>query len=189
MIGQGWLTTFFSVFGRPLQWWVVIAPWEQGILVRLGKVAATLAPGIHFRVPFLDRIYVQSVRRRTLISTNLTATTLDGKTITFTLATDFYISNIRKLFDSLSGPEATIGSRAASAATLFISTNERGAISPATIGTEATSAIETGDWGIAGVVCTVMTFSESRAYRIMSNDYQCGVGLFNLDDKEHCGLR
>lgn len=190
ILGTHWFTALFSYAGKPFQWWVVIAPWEQGLRVRLGRVAAMLKPGIHFRIPFLDRVYAQSVRLRTLIESNITSTTSDGKSITFTLAVEFRIHDIQELFNALSNPDSTIGSRAVSAATQFVSTNERVSLTPQSVGDEATKGVCIGEeWGLSDVRCTVMALSETRVYRFISADYRTGGGLFNLDDDEQVGLR
>ncbi len=46
------------------KFWIVIAPWDIGIRVRMGKSAATLAPGPHFRIPFIDEIILVNTRMR-----------------------------------------------------------------------------------------------------------------------------
>ena len=61
-----WLSTIVRSLWRPFQWWVVVAQWELGLRIRLGKKTKALNPGIHFRIPFLDRIYIQSARLRTI---------------------------------------------------------------------------------------------------------------------------
>lgn len=44
--------------------WIVIAPWDIGVRVRLGKVASELKPGLHFRIPMLDEIVLVNTRLR-----------------------------------------------------------------------------------------------------------------------------
>jgi hypothetical protein len=44
--------------------WVVVAPWEIGVRVRLGRVAASLLPGPHLRIPVLDRVVLVNTRLR-----------------------------------------------------------------------------------------------------------------------------
>jgi len=185
---SNWFSTIAQAFSKPLQWWVVIAPWEQGLRVRLGKTSIVLRSGIHFRIPWLDRVYVQSIRERTIIETNQTATTRDGRTVTFSLATNFRIYDIQRLFDSLSSPEITIGSRAIASATSFIATHERAEIDPESIGQASTAGVQLGDWGIADVLSTVTAFSEARTYRIMTNEYRTGTNLWNIDTNDS-GLR
>jgi len=46
------------------KFWLVIAPWEIGIRVRLGKRGMALCPGLHFRIPFVDAITLVNTRLR-----------------------------------------------------------------------------------------------------------------------------
>jgi hypothetical protein len=46
------------------KFWLVVPPWDIGVRVRLGKVAATLTPGLHFRIPGLDEIILVNTRLR-----------------------------------------------------------------------------------------------------------------------------
>lgn len=57
---MNWFAQLFSSW----KCWIVIPPWDVGVRVRLGKVAATLAPGIHFRIPGLDEIVLVNTRLR-----------------------------------------------------------------------------------------------------------------------------
>src|SRR3990167_9601576 len=103
-----WLTTIIKSLARPFQWWVVIAEWESGLLVRLGKNSRVLAPGIHLRIPFLDRIYVQSIRLRTISFSGMQCVTKDGKTAVVGASISFSVSNVKDLYDSCSTPEYTL---------------------------------------------------------------------------------
>ncbi len=46
------------------KFWIVIAPWEVGVRVRLGKNAVALRSGLHFRIPFVDAITLVNTRLR-----------------------------------------------------------------------------------------------------------------------------
>src|SRR6267143_1793761 len=120
-----WLTTLLRAFAQPFQWWIVVAPWERGLRIRLGKAAAELAPGIHWRIPFLDRIYLQSVRTRTITETYQTISSQDGCTLVLSIAIDFVITDLRQMFDTLSSPEATLKCRATAAIAEFVALRNR----------------------------------------------------------------
>ena len=55
-----WLSQLFSSW----KCWVVIAPWEIGVRVRLGRAGVALAPGPHWRIPFLDEVTLVNTRLR-----------------------------------------------------------------------------------------------------------------------------
>jgi len=60
-------TCFSDGFSRIVDaWkcWIVIAPWEIGVRVRLGRNADAMQPGFHFRIPFVDVITLVNTRLR-----------------------------------------------------------------------------------------------------------------------------
>ena len=53
-----------SIIGDLFTWIVIVAPWEQALRIRLGKRVKLCKAGCYLRIPFIDRIYRQSIRRR-----------------------------------------------------------------------------------------------------------------------------
>ena len=186
-----WITSLLRSFTKPLQWWIVIAIWEQGLRVRLGKTAIVLHPGVHLRIPYLDRVYVQSTRHRTLVQTHTTVTTLDKRTLTFGLAVSFSIKNIENLFNSLSTPEATILAKVGGGAANFISAHNRIDISLHSISKAACNSLdlEAKKWGINKVEVLIVSFSEARTYRLLGDGYTVTRGLSDLEDNRYNGSR
>ena len=82
---MSWLSSIFGFF-RSFQCWVTVAPWEAGLRVRYGTKAFLLNPGLHWRIPFLDRIFIQPVRLRTIEPPTITLTTKDGKMLSIKIA-------------------------------------------------------------------------------------------------------
>lgn len=181
---MGWLNTILQAFAKPFQWWVVVAPWERGLRVRLGKVAADLAPGIHLRIPFLDRILLQSIRLRTVFMSGLTVTTADGHPIIVSIAIDFAITDLRQMFDSLSAPDVTLRYRAAAAVADYLSRKCKAEISALGIERAANEAMDQFGCGLGLIRVRVTMFSYARTHRIIMNDYSDGAGLFHGFDAE-----
>ncbi len=57
------------------KFWVIVAPWEIGIRVRLGRAAIALLPGPHWRVPVLAQVVLVNTRQRV---TSIPTVTLDS---------------------------------------------------------------------------------------------------------------
>jgi hypothetical protein len=55
-----WFSNLFTAW----KFWIVVPPWDVGVRIRLGKVAKTLAPGPHLRIPMLDVIVLVNTRLR-----------------------------------------------------------------------------------------------------------------------------
>ena len=183
------LTTLIQYVGKPFQWWVVIAIWEQGLRVRLGKTSTLLYPGVHLRIPFLDRVYVQSIRRRTLTRINQTVTTLDKRTITFTLAIDFSIVDMEKLFNTLSCPDNTIMTRACGLVANFVATQNRADLTPSKMCQIVTDGMHIEEWGLEKRGSTITSFAEARTYRLLNQDFSNLTGLSDLENDLRNGLR
>lgn len=63
-MGMNQLFEYLARFFGQWKCWVIVPPWDIGIRVRLGKVAKSLAPGPHFRIPLLDEIILVNTRQR-----------------------------------------------------------------------------------------------------------------------------
>lgn len=75
----------------------VIEEYERGIRLRLGKAQLVpLKPGLHFKVPFADKILSSIVTNDTIHIEAVTFTTTDGITITAGATVEFYIEDIYK---------------------------------------------------------------------------------------------
>lgn len=178
-----WLTQAMSALGRGLALWVVIAPWEMGLRVRMGKRATVLHPGVRFRIPGLDRIYVQSARVRTLCESGLTLTTRDGKVLTISFAVEFAIEDIERLYSTHANPETTIGSRVKSAIVRHVGERPANDIAPSEIEAAARAALYSfaGKAGLGELDARVTSFTFSRAIRLLVNDYRDNGGLYNFE--------
>jgi len=169
-----------SVAGKPLKWWVVIAEWEQGIRVRLGKHSRVLVPGIHFRVPFLDRIYVQNTRLRTCSLTGLSCTTKDGKSLVVSAAYNFCVRDMLKFYNTMSNPEIRMNA-------VVSSHIVRKVLETKLSDVNIDMFLEGVDWsefeaaGLSDLSVTVTAFSMARTYRLVNDAGYWGAGLGDLE--------
>ncbi len=182
-----WLSTIFHAMSQPLKWWVVVAPWEQGIRIRLGKKITVLNAGIHFRIPFLDRVYVQSIRLRIVTSGSLTVSTLDKKVVTTRLTVRFAIKDVKLLYNTIANPETTLINHISSLAAEYISQTTSTDLSHKSLSEHIDSRLDVGGWGLSEVSVSVIDFAFTRTYRLMGNEYERCYGL-DLEKKNN-GMR
>lgn len=78
--------------------WVVLQPYEAGVLIRLGKFKRTLGPGgFHWVLPLrIDTMWHQSITPTTHHLVGLSTTTKDGKSIGLDAIITYQISDIEK---------------------------------------------------------------------------------------------
>ena len=95
-------------FFRGVRPWVIVAPWEQCLRVRLGKRVKVLRAGFHLRIPVIDTVYMQSVRRRVSSIGNQTITTSDNHTISLGGALGYAIEDVEAVYRGLHHAEDTL---------------------------------------------------------------------------------
>lgn len=184
------LTTLLSNFSIPFQWWVVIAPWERGVRVRRGSRATELRPGLHLKIPFLDRVYVASVRTRMISDTGQTMRTKDGVPITVNIAIQFAVRDVLTLFNSIANPELTIALRAQAAIAIAIGNRSLADLDRHTMEQEAIEQIPVARWGLDDFDIRVTTLVQARVLRLIMHEYRSTSGLDELlaaDDKRRGG--
>ncbi len=172
-----WVTQVLQAFAKPLKWWVTVATWEQGVLVRMGKKTHHLMPGMHFRIPFLDRVVVVCVRDRVVDTDSRTVSTKDGKPLTFGLAIKYRIADARKMTESVARPESTVQSIVLANASKVVAAHHSSDLTPTILQEETNKDSAFDVWGLAGVEAFVTTFAYTRTLRLLQahdNGYSTG---------------
>lgn len=182
---MSWFTTALQSMTRLFKWWVVVACWEQGIRVRLGKRMKRLNPGIHFRIPFLDRIYIQSTRLRVISCPTQSISKRDKNVITFGLAVRYQIQDIVKLYQTAASVEAILLYDAISKAAQLITTAESD-VDPASLEEQINATMPNHEYGLSDVQVSILSFCQARCYRFITGDAWLASGK-NFDDAETSG--
>ena len=90
------LLDFLISIWKELLPFIIINHYERGVRLRLGKVKSPdLEPGIHFKIPFADKILTSIITQDTLNIAPVSVTTIDNKTISVGGVVEFNISDIR----------------------------------------------------------------------------------------------
>ncbi len=171
-------TQLSSVFKDMFQWWVLLAPWEQALRVRRGKTVKKLGGGIHFRIPLLDRFFVQSVRLRITDCPLQTITTLDGKTITLKAQLGYRIENLKLLYDTLHDAEGTVMNIVQMIIADHVCANDVQDLLPLQIA-EALQLPLTERlalYGLGGVNLSITDFAIVKTYRLITQDIWVNSG-------------
>lgn len=180
------LRQLFDAIRDLLVWWIVVAPWEQAIRVRLGKRVELLSPGIHLRIPFVDRIYLQSVRTRISSLPPQTLTTKDGKALTIAVSLRYAISDLLTLYNTLHHAEGTLANIVLGAVGEFVMDHVLADCQPRDIGSWVCDHINLDRYGLKDAAVTVMTFASVRTYRLIMGDGQAWLAGDYLDTtREH----
>lgn len=152
-----------------LVWWVIVAPWEQALRVRLGKHVTLLGTGVHLRVPGIDRIYRQSVRQRTADLRTQTLTTSDGHTVTLAGTIRYAIGDIERLYETLHHAEATIIDLAAGAIAEEVASRTRFGLAPERLAQAVNERLDLERFGLADGRVYITDFAFVRTFRLIQD--------------------
>jgi regulator of protease activity HflC (stomatin/prohibitin superfamily) len=79
------------------QFWIVLDPYEEGVLLRLGKFKRCLGPGFHWRIPFyVDQILFLHTVPQTHSLGDESVITSDGRAVAFHAIVTFRVKDIQK---------------------------------------------------------------------------------------------
>lgn len=151
------------------QWWILIQPWELGVRTRLGNKTKLLDPGIHFRIPFFDIIYVQTIRLRVVSLCPQTVSTKDGKTLTITCSVGYSIGDILLLFNTLYHPEATIGNMVQGYVARYIFSHDLTECTPEQVENYVTEKLTGIEHGLKYEYSRVISYAVVKTYRLIQD--------------------
>jgi len=177
------ISDFLKQFYQLFSWFFVVAPWEQAIRVRLGKKSPLLNAGWYFKVPFIDRIFCQTIRYRMTNLKAQTLTTKDGKVITCGASVGYSIKDLNVLYDTIEQPLETINNEVSGLVSEFVGSHN---ISECTIPSLQKYVMEKMDlrkYGLEGERFYVISFATAKTLRIITGDvcsWQCDEGKLSM---------
>lgn len=175
----------FRILSQCLVWVVVVAPWEQALRVRCGKKVSLLTAGLHLRIPFIDRMYRQPVRRRVCNVAPQTLTTSDSITITISGALGYNIVDIKKLYDSIHDAQDTIDAETLAVVAKYVATHSAAECSPSDIENHVVSQLNLDKYGLGGCEFYVLNYAIVKTYRLIQGElksWQHSSGLNTLQE-------
>lgn len=181
------LREFLRQIGKLFTWIVLVAPWEQALRVRLGKHVHLLEAGIYLRIPFADRIYRQSIRRRLAVLQPQTLTTKDGKAVTITAAVGFAVDNLERLYRTLHAPEDTIAAEVEAMISQFVPTSAFEDCTPSDIEAHVSTQLDLKKYGLIGQEFYITGFAAVRTYRFITGEAGGGAGGSRINTERYDG--
>lgn len=168
---------------RIFEWWVSVSPWERGIRVRFGKYTKKLEPGIHFKIPLFDTIYLQTIRLRIVQLPLQTVSTKDGKCLSIVTAVGYSISDIIKLYNSIYQPESTITSIVLGEISEYVATHEIVDCLPSNIQSAVSTKLSSiNNYGISYEYVKIVGFAVVKTFRLIQDGHYLNEGI-QMDKK------
>jgi hypothetical protein len=165
------LYSLFRQLAQCFSWFVVIAPWEQAIRVRLGKTVTLLGAGWAVRIPFIDRVYRQSIRRRLALIRPQTLTTADRHVITLAGAVGFEVADLLRLYDTLEAPNDTIENEVAALVAKFIGARTLHECTSQALEEYVMVHLNLSRYGLAGQEFYTTSFATCKTYRFINGEF------------------
>jgi regulator of protease activity HflC (stomatin/prohibitin superfamily) len=165
MIAQ--ILDIIKTLGSSFAFWVVVDPWEAGVILRLGNFNRKIGVGMHFKIPFIENAIIQNTATTT---TSLSAQSIvapDGIVYTVEGVVKWSVSDIRPFACDIWDSENVIIDSAKSAMADVIS--KHGAKD---IGNQVAtkSRIALRKYGIAVDTITITTLAPVKCFRLITDN-------------------
>lgn len=149
-------------------WWFFVEPWEQAVRLRAGSRLRLCGPGVHFRVPFLDAIYVHNTRAMVTSGPAQTVSSADGKVFVIGVTVSYRVTDVLLLHRSVHHAEPIICQRIAQGVAEYVHGREAIDIAPDKL-QRALDGIGFADMGLGDISACVNNFASVRTYRVIND--------------------
>jgi len=165
-----------EIFGQLIQfikeifsWWFIVTPWEQAVFVRAGKKIKVLKEGLYFKIPFIDQVYIQQIRLRTVDLPMQTISTNDNKTITIKSIMTYSITDIFTLYNTISHPELTLSGIVMSEISDYIRKTNSNILDTAIMEQNILEKLLERNFGLGDLTVRITSWAEVKTYRIIQD--------------------
>ena len=156
---------------RGMAFWIVVLPWQQALRVRAGRFVRLFGPGVYLKLPILDVVQIESVRRRTSMVPTQTLSTADGHTVVVGAVIGYAIEDVERLYQSLHHAEDTIAQTAQGAIAEEMFRLRRSEVDPAKLARLINGRLvgAFARFGLGDVTLHITDFAFLRAIRLIQD--------------------
>jgi len=158
-------------------WWFTVTPWEQAVFIRFGKNCKVLKEGFYFKIPFIDQIYVQQIRLRTVDLPIQTISTLDNKTITVKSVMTYSIVDIFTLYNTISHPELTLAGIVMSEISGYIRITNSDVVDTIKMEQNILDKLIEKNYGLGDLTVRITSWAEVKTFRLIQDQSWMSEGM------------
>lgn len=153
----------------------IVDQWEGGVHLRTGKFYRVVSPGLNWKIPFFDKVWVTPVITQTVNLSPQTVTSLDEKSVVLSSIVRYHIVDVEKfLLGVMHANDVLVDTtqgiiRDVVEATKWEDLYDLGNV----VKPEVNSFVE--KWGISVEQVSFPDLGEIRTYRIMSDSGNKGT--------------
>lgn len=156
---------------------VVMADYQEGVLLRLGRFHRKLGPGLHWKIPCnFDTVLHDDVKPRTERLSGLSTTTTDNKSIGFDAVITYQISDVKKALLEVHDLKDAVADTCAGVIGTELSNKEWSAIRNGEVAEHLTAVCRKRGWkwGIEVISVQLMGVALVKNLRISGNTGHSG---------------
>lgn len=156
---------------RSLRPWVIVQPWEQGVMTWCGKRARLIGPGLHVKVPVMHEANIHPIRTRTVSAPLQTLRSADGRIVTIGIIVQHRITDLLKVLDTLHNPSGTIVHMAQGVVSEIVARTAAADLTPELIAREVKAALHPTALGLGdfGVMVSDNADLSHRTFRLLNS--------------------
>lgn len=159
----------------------IVDQWEAGVHLKTGRFHRVVFPGLNWKVPFFDKIWVTPVITQTVNLSPQTLTTLDERSIVLTSIVRYHVVNVHSfLLNVMHANDVLVDMTQGIIRDIVETTNWDDLIDLTDIVTPAVNN-EVAKWGIVVEAVKFPDLGEIKTYRIMSDSDKKNIIPINGD--------
>jgi len=152
--------------------WKIVDQWEAGVHLRTGKFYRSVSPGLNWKIPFFDKIWVTPVITQTVNLSPQTLTTLDERSVVLTSIVRYHVFNVQSfLLNVMHANDVLVDTTQGIIRDIVETTNWNDLVDLTNIVTPEVNE-EVVKWGIKVETVKFPDLGEIKTYRLMTD----GVG-------------
>lgn len=169
-----WFQQLVSTFTEAFKWFFILQPWQQALRVRAGRTIVKFEGGMHFRIPYIDSIFLQSVRWRVSDMGGQTITTPTGRTVSLTGALGYRVEDIYPLYQKLHQAEDSLRIKVQGLVTNFLADDVKGELQARDVIAYVNRVLDLREYGLVDVEFRLLDFAVVKTYRFITE----GLGTY-----------
>lgn len=154
----------------------IVREWEQGVRLRSGNVTQLLTStngwfgtGIHAFWPLIGELITDETNQRVIETPWQTLTTVDGVSVSFTLAARYQIRDLSKLYINAHDPEETIQNQLSAAAQVLDQIHSTDVAAKFTTAVHDEAKKRLTQWGVKLLQVSLFNRVEAPSLRLLSD--------------------
>lgn len=147
----------------------IVDQWEGGVHLRVGKFYKVVYPGLNWKIPFFDKIWVTPVITQTVNLSPQTLTTMDEKSVVLTTIVRYHIFNVQSfLLNVMHANDVLVDMTQGIIRDIVEATNWEDLVDLTNLVTPEVNK-EVIEWGIVVEAVKFPDLGEIKTYRIISD--------------------